>query len=899
VGKEIVSEKDIKGTRGAYFINSSISLNQNETNEWLIVSEINQDLTDLTKIKNLFKKEENIKNYVLDDVKKGTKSLMKIVASADGLQLSQDKLITSRHFSNVLFNTMRGGIFYNSYIISKNDFILFVKSSSRDVYKKHKSYLDSFNDKIHYDELKKSVKEKGDSELLKIFLEYLPLIFSRRHGDPSRPWNYFSIDIKNKNGEKILNYEGNWRDLFQNWEALAISYPEYIEAMITKFLNASTADGYNPYRVTRNGFDWEAPEEDTPWANIGYWGDHQIIYLLKLLELSVKYHSSDLSSRLTTSIYTYANVPYRIKSYKELLADSQNTIDFDYKLNEQIIENEREVGTEARYLRNQDGRPLQVNLAEKLIVALLAKLSNFILGAGIWMNTQRPEWNDANNALVGNGVSMVTLYYIRRYLTFCFNLFSKMDIGAIALSEEVVEMFEAIYKTFDIHKDILKNTITDENRKTILDSLGIAGENYRNKIYNSGFSNIKKEIKLIDLIDFLSLVRKYVDQTISINKRDDNLYHAYNLMIVSDKDIKITHLYEMLEGQVAVLSSGYLSADQSLKILKALRNSSLYREDQNSYILYPDRELPQFVNKNTISSEDFKTSKLLQKLIESKNNDIVLEDEDGNLHFNGEIRNAKYLSSKLEILKTMGFGNLIDLEGQKILELYESQFNHKSFTGRSGTFYKYEGLGCIYWHMVSKLLLAVQETYFEACRNSVSDGELETLKNYYYQIKDGLGVHKSPEEYGAFPTDPYSHTPSFSGVQQPGMTGQVKEDIISRFGEFGVQVIDGEIAIVPSLLNTEEFLLSDESFNYFDIYGDKQNLKVNKNSLAFTFCQVPFIYSTFSDENLIIITKKNGDKVNTNNLQIDKELSRSIFKRDGKIIKVEVLLGNGENPQIN
>ncbi|MDZ7764140.1 MAG: hypothetical protein U5K00_06890 [Melioribacteraceae bacterium] len=60
------------------------------------------------------------------------------------------------------------------------------------------------------------------------------------------------------------------------------------------------------------------------------------------------------------------------------------------------------------------------------------------------------------------------------------------------------------------------------------------------------------------------------------------------------------------------------------------------------------------------------------------------------------------------------------------------------------------------------------------------------MKNYYYEIKEGIGVHKSPEKYGAFPTDPYSHTPSFAGVQQPGMTGQVKEDFISRIRELGI-----------------------------------------------------------------------------------------------------------------
>ena len=37
------------------------------------------------------------------------------------------------------------------------------------------------------------------------------------------------------------------------------------------------------------------------------------------------------------------------------------------------------------------------------------------------------------------------------------------------------------------------------------------------------------------------------------------------------------------------------------------------------------------------------------------------------------------------------------------------------------------------------------------------------------------------------PTDPYSHTPGFAGVQQPGMTGQVKEEILTRWGELGLR----------------------------------------------------------------------------------------------------------------
>ncbi len=155
--------------------------------------------------------------------------------------------------------------------------------------------------------------------------------------------------------KKLLNYQGNWRDLFQNWEALALSYPGYLENMIAKFINASTADGYNPYRVTRNGFDWEAPEADTPWANIGYWGDHQIIYLLKLLELSFKHNTVNLLSYLDKKIFTYANVPYRIKSYNEFLMIRIIRLTFDHELNKRIIAKELVVGSDARFISNKDG----------------------------------------------------------------------------------------------------------------------------------------------------------------------------------------------------------------------------------------------------------------------------------------------------------------------------------------------------------------------------------------------------------------------------------------------------------------------------------------------------------------------------------------------------------------
>ncbi|MFN5885286.1 MAG: hypothetical protein ACK445_08080, partial [Bacteroidota bacterium] len=120
------------------------------------------------------------------------------------------------------------------------------------------------------------------------------------------------------------------------------------------------------------------------------------------------------------------------------------------------------------------------------------------------------------------------------------------------------------------------------------------------------------------------------------------------------------------------------------------------------------------------------------------------------------------------------YGSEIEAETQYLLNVFEHVFDHKSFTGRSGTFYGYEGIGCIYWHMVSKLQLAVQEVCLRAIDRNESPEVVGRLFDHYYEINAGIGVHKTPVLYGAFPTDPYSHTPATKGVQQPGMTGQVK-----------------------------------------------------------------------------------------------------------------------------
>ena len=268
-------------------------------------------------------------------------------------------------------------------------------------------------------------------------------------------------------------------------------------------------------------------------------------------------------------------------------------------------------------------------------------------------------------------------------------------------------------------------------------------------------------------------------------------------------------------------------------------------------------------------------------------NSILNVDVNGIAHFDGEIRNASVLEDRIEELKIESGLELNDAEISETLDIYESVFNHKSFTGRSGTFYKYEGLGSIYWHMVSKLLLAIQETLFDAKSSGADQSDLKTLIKYYYDVKEGIGVNKSPNDYGAFPTDPYSHTPIFSGVQQPGLTGQVKEDVITRLGELGINVKEGVISFNTFLIKKEEFLKNDGTFNYYNVKNDKMEISVGKNSLAFTFCQIPIVY-TISNENKIVVEKSEDEKIEFKGLKLDDQHSKSIFNRDGSIRRISV-----------
>ncbi len=889
-GDPLRGEHDVRGRRGAYLLSTTLRLEPGGTRTWHVVGDVDLDAAAVADLRTALADPDRLGGLLREDLRSSREALVRIVASADGLQTTGDELASAHHLANVLFNVMRGGIPADGYRVQAADVRAFLAERSSRTARRAADLLDALPAQLGIGELRARARATGDADLIRLVQEYLPLMFSRRHGDPSRPWNLFRIELRDEHGAPTLSFQGNWRDIFQNWEALSWSFPEFLESMITVFLDATTADGYNPYRIARSGIDWEIPDPDDPWSNIGYWSDHQIVYLLRLLETSARFHPGRLAELRDVAVFTHADVPYRIAPYEQILADPYSTIGFDAERQARIEARVRDEGGDGRLVHGSDGDLVRVTLADKLLLLLLAKLVNLVPDGGIWMNTQRPEWNDANNALVGRGLSVVTLAQLRPFVEHLRGLLT----ADVHVSAELAELAAAISSALQSHEADLAGGFSAHGRRALMDRLGAAGSAYRESVY-AGLSGRYAAMSADQVQGLLATAASYIDASLRANRRPDDLFHSYNILELGPDGAGVRHLPEMLEGQVAVLSSGLLDPQQSLDLLRALRASALYRADQHSYLLYPDKDLPGFLDRNSFPASRAAGCPLVEVLVTAGDRSLVVRDGAGNLHFAAPIRNVRDVEAALERMSQRpALVEAVASSRDELLAIFEEVFTHAEFTGRSGTFFGYEGLGSIYWHMVSKLLLAVQETIGRAVAAGAPRDVVAALEDAYADIRAGLGYCKDPEVYGAFPTDPYSHTPAGAGARQPGMTGQVKEEVLTRLGELGVEVADGRLILRPQHLRPEEWTDAATDFHLVDVEGRAQTIPLPPESLGLTFCQVPLVYHRAAQLE-VDAHLSDGRVVACPGGRLPGDLSAAIFQRLGTVARVEVRTPGGRS----
>ena len=851
----------LTGRRGAYLLRGEVTVPPGGSTSWVVVADTDLGHAELHD-RIAFALDPEADKLVTADVEQGRDRLAALLAAADSQQHTADAVADAHHLSNVLFNSMRGGIFVNGYQLDIGDLLRFLQVRNRSVHGRSRSLLEALGATATRDEVVRVAEVADDPDLLRLVLEYLPLAFSRRHGDPSRPWNRFSIRVTAEDGSDVLYYEGNWRDIFQNWEALLRSYPRFLPGVVATFVNASTADGHNPYRISRDGIDWEVPDPEDPWSNIGYWGDHQIVYLLRLLEAWEDTEPGGLRAWLDRALFTYADVPYLLADHEQMLVDPRETITYDTARAAEVAERVAAIGADGRLLTAGDDL-VRVTMAEKLLVPVLAKLSAYVAGGGIWMNTQRPEWNDANNALAGYGLSMVTLFQLERYLAFLADLLAQDASPTYSISVPVRDWLDGVADALAAHDP--QAAVDDPRaRRELLDELGAAGTAHRRALV-SGFDTTQVEVDVARITRLLASARDHLRASVRAARRDDGLVHSYNLVsFPSDTEAVVEHLPLMLEGQVAVLGTTDLDADGVVDVVDALFDSALYREDQGSFLLYPPRETSSFLDRNTIPADALARHPALRELVTTDTSGIVQRDREGNLHFRSDLSNAEVLE------RALADAGLSADQRAEVHEVYEELFHHHAFTGRSGGMHGYEGIGSIYWHMVAKLLLAVQERTIEV-EQDADPALLQRLTDAYRRIRDGLGFRKDPTTYGAFPTDCYSHTPAHAGAQQPGMTGQVKEEVLTRLGELGLRIAQGRVSIGRPLLTDDDLWReADQGEGYgFSAFGVEVEVRPG-------------------DRDQVHVVHADGPVASRDGCGLTEEESAALFDRDGSIARILV-----------
>nr|NLI48840.1 hypothetical protein [Propionibacterium sp.] len=493
--------------------------------------------------------------------------------------------------------------------------------------------------------------------------------------------------------------------------------------------------------------------------------------------------------------------------------------------------------------------------------------------AGIWINTQRPEWNDANNALAGPGVSVVTAAYLIGYLD---HLTALLGDRPVRVRRDLRRLLGELADVLSRH-DARSSGVDGRLRRAMLVDLGLAGERYRRAVYGDGPLDLEP-LPADELGRFLAAGAAWLNRSVRAARRPDGLFHSYYVLEVGDSEATVRELPLMLEGQVALLASGLLSAEESVELATGLRNSALYRADQHSYLLYPDRELPGFLARNTVPADVVEACAAARAALADPRRTLLVRDEGGGVHFANGLRNARVLAERIGQAVADG---VLEQDPSCLLDAYEQTFHHALFTGRSGSFFAYEGLGSVYWHMVSKLALAVLETGRRAGA-SASDAR---LRDAFLDVRAGLGHAKTPYAFGAFPSEAYSHTPKHAGAQQPGMTGQVKEDILIRLTELGVSFDAGEVRLAPELVEASEWLEAPAVLRFVDGAGRWDELEVPARHLAFTLCGVPVVYRRGGSR--VRVTLADGsDRVAGAGL--GPELSTEILRRTGRVAAVRV-----------
>jgi len=215
----------VVGKPGSFLIKIKKNLEPGSEIHWYTVADVHKSQSEVTHLISDLNDASKIELKLEESIRENHLLLQSAIGSADGFQCTNEIINDLHHTANTTFNVLRGGVFLNNYDLRIEDFLKFLSNRNTQIFERYSDKIKALPEKIGLRELIDFGDKIKEPSLRRLCREYLPLTLGRRHGDPSRPWNRFEIRIKDEDGNRLLYYEGNWRDIFQNWEVTVTLKP--------------------------------------------------------------------------------------------------------------------------------------------------------------------------------------------------------------------------------------------------------------------------------------------------------------------------------------------------------------------------------------------------------------------------------------------------------------------------------------------------------------------------------------------------------------------------------------------------------------------------------------------------------------------------------------------------
>lgn len=459
-------------------------------------------------------------------------------------------------------------------------------------------------------------------------------VYSRKHGDLERDYNYFSMYP-----EYYSQGNGNFRDVNQNRRCDVFFHPYVGTENIHTFYSLIQMDGYNPLKVEMITYSLEkekgkqyaqesgieelesfltegftpgsllkkleekkSEEEASQWFNgiirdaktsvsasfgEGYWSDHWT-YNLDLVENYLSIFPDKEEELLYEKSFTWFLPEAYVNPRKKRYAKTEKGVRQYYA----ITEAESEDRKKSRFVCEDYGKGAEVtaNLMEKLLLICAVKYATLdAYGCGVEMEGGKPGWYDALNGMPGLfGSSLAETCELGRVMEFTIEKLKKYHRN-VSVFLELGELIRNLEKITEEEWECLN---CQDEVLPFWNKTNYVKEAYREKVYAgiSGEKTVLDEALLIKILEkWYAIIRIGIDKASKLTGDFCPTYLTWEMQTFTESEEGIVPVH-FAPVRVPIFLEGPV---RRMKLADSLKNKKrLYDKVKDSGLF--DRELSMY-----------------------------------------------------------------------------------------------------------------------------------------------------------------------------------------------------------------------------------------------------------------------------------------------------------------